>query len=201
MLDFDRRLLAAAVIILVLGFVGGMKYTSFKAEQEKARLVLSEPAPATQNESEDTNSVKEIKVYVTGAVVQPGVYTLKEGDRVYQAVEMAGGLLADAEAKGINMAAVLQDGQTTVIPKRGEVLPTNTNQPPEGNQVAKSGKVNINIATVQELERLNGIGPAIAQRIIDYRQAHGPFKSIEDLKKVNGIGDKKFADLKDSICV
>lgn len=199
--DFDKRLLVVAVVIFIFGFFGGVKYAGFKAEQEHSRLALSEPAPANQNEKPDLNTVKVIKVYMTGAVAKPGVYALSEGDRVYQAVEMAGGLLSDAEAKGVNMAAPLQDGQTTIIPKKGEAPLSNTSQPVEGTQTTKSGKVNINTATVQELDRLNGIGPTIAQRIIEYRQSHGPFQRLEDLKKVSGIGEKKYADLKDSICL
>jgi competence protein ComEA len=203
MMDIDKRLLAAAVVVLIVGFFGGMKYADFKAEKEQARLTLTEAAEATvpQNEKAETNTVKDIKVYVTGAVSKPGVYSLREGDRVYQAVEMAGGLLADAEAKGVNMAAPLKDGDPIVIPKKGEEISPNTNQLATANQSAKSGKVNINTANVQELDSLKGIGPALAQRIVDYRESHGPFKSLEDLKKVSGIGEKKFADLIDSICM
>lgn len=199
--DIDKRLLAAAVVILMLGFFGGMKYAAYKAEKEQARLTLNEAAVAQANENSEPKMAKEIKVYVTGAVSQPGVYSLREGDRVYQAVEMAGGLLTDAEARGVNMAAPLKDGDPIVIPKRGEEMPANINQQAQANQPIKSGKVNINTATVQELDGLKGIGSAIAQRIVDYREAHGPFKSLEDLKKVSGIGEKKFADVKDSICL
>ncbi len=204
MMDIDKRLLAVAVVVLIVGFFGGMKYAAFKAEKEQARLTLietEEAAAEQQNEKTETHTVKEIKVYVTGAVSKPGVYSLREGDRVYQAVEMAGGLLADAEAKGVNMAAPLKDGDPIVIPKKGEEISPNTNQLATANQSAKSGKVNINTANVQELDSLKGIGPALAQRIVDYRESHGPFKSLEDLKKVSGIGEKKFADLKDSICI
>lgn len=199
--DIDKRLLAAAVVILMVGFFGGMKYAAFKAEKEQARLTLNEAAVAQANENTEPKMAKEIKVYVTGAVSQPGVYSLREGDRVYQAVEMAGGLLAEAEARGVNMAAPLKDGDPIVIPKKGEEMPANINQQAAAGQPAKSGKVNINTATAQELDGLKGIGPAIAQRIVDYREAHGPFKSLEDLKKVSGIGEKKYADLKDSICL
>lgn len=199
--DIDKRLLAAAVVVLIVGFFGGMKYAAFKAENEQARLALSEPAAAQQNEKAELSALKEIKVYVTGAVAKPGVYALREGDRVYQAAEVAGGLLAEAEARGVNMAAPVKDGDTIVIPKKGEEVSPNASQPAAANQASKSGKVNINTATVQELDSLKGIGPAIAQRIIDYREAHGSFKNLEDLKKVSGIGDKKFADLKDSICL
>lgn len=198
--DIDKRLLAAAVVILLVGFFGGVKYADFKGKKEQARLTLNE-ATAQQVEKKETSTIREIKVYITGEVSKPGVYSLREGDRVYQAVEMAGGLLPDAEDKGVNMAASLKDGDPVVIPKRGEALPTSTIPIASPSPLNKSGKVNINTASVQELDGLKGIGPAIAQRIVDYREAHGSFKSLDELKKVSGIGEKKFADVKDSICL
>lgn len=122
-------------------------------------------------------------VYVEGGVVNPGVYLLREGDRVVDAIEAAGGFIPDADRGAVNLAATLRDGEQIHIYKIGDV--------PQ--------KVNINTADVWLLEALEGIGPILAQRIVDYRSENGPFQRIEDLKKVNGIGSKIFEQIKDKI--
>lgn len=202
--EFDRRLVGVAFVLLLLGFVGGVKYGDFRSRQAAQKQSLLEKMD--QNEpAENTGPVeKAIQVYVSGAVKAPGVYSLKEGDRVYQAVEMAGGPLPEAELKSVNMAARLQDSQQVQVPLPGEAPAIST----APDQVASAtggsnpaGKININTATTAELDSLEGIGPALAQRVADYRQAHGAFQKIEDLKNVSGIGDKKFQAIKERICI
>jgi len=145
----------------------------------------------------------EVVVHVAGAVAQSGVYHLAEGSRVVDAIAAAGGAGAEADVDALNLAQPLVDGQKVWVPKRGEVPAAGAAGAAAGavpgGSAGGSGKVNINAAGLAELETLPGIGPALAQRILDYRAAHGPFRSLEDLKNVSGIGDKRFAELKDYI--
>jgi competence protein ComEA len=153
-------------------------------------------------------------VHVSGAVAQPGVYTLPVGSRVQDAIDAAGGFLAEADQESLNLAAILEDGsQITVLSQqptaqptlleptaitRGEGIPLPTLT---GNPTPKGQKININTATQEELESLPMIGPVLAKQIIDYRTANGPFKRIEDIVDVPGIGPKTFEVIKDLITI
>ncbi|MFA7148459.1 MAG: helix-hairpin-helix domain-containing protein, partial [Syntrophomonadaceae bacterium] len=149
---------------------------------------------------------KIIQVYVTGAVKNPGVYRLQEGDRVHQAVEMAEAL-AEADLKHLEMARPLVDGETIPVPAQGEIpeLPVPASAGgsySSGASNQNSAMVNINTASAQEMaDQLDGIGPALGQRIVDYRTSNGPFKDIEEIKNVSGIGDKRFEAIKNKISV
>ena len=129
-------------------------------------------------------------VDVTGWVKKPGVYEFPEGDRVIDAVEQAGGARKGAVLTSLNLAAVLSDGQQILVPE----------PVPAGSDVASgvdaSGKININTADATQLESLSGVGEVIAQRIIDYREANGPFRAVDALGQVPGIGPRKLADLR-----
>lgn len=138
----------------------------------------------------------EIVVDICGEVKNQGVVKLKEGDRVIDAVNAAGGLLEYADRKKVNMARILEDGEQIIIPKIGETLEEELTV----NQNSENGaKININKASQSELEGLNGIGAVLAQKIIEYREEKGSFKNIEDIMKVSGIGPKKFESFKDQI--
>ena len=143
-------------------------------------------------------------VDVRGAVNKPGVYTLPVGSRVQDALTLAGEVTSNADTRALNLARRLNDGEQIYVPTVGEAIPT---LPAASGKAAltapkpASGKININTATLAELDTLSGIGPAIAQRIIDYRTQNGDFKTIEDLKKVRGIGDALFNQIKDLITV
>ncbi len=126
-----------------------------------------------------------LTVYVSGAVATPGVYSLPDGSRVEAAVQAAGGMLPGAEANNINLASPIADGQQINIP--GIVDTSHIN----------AGRVNINAATVAELETLPGIGATTAQSIVDYRLQHGPFQAIEVIQNVPGIGPATYAIIKD----
>ena len=154
-----------------------------------------------------TPAVKKVGVYVNGAVERSGVYYLPEGSRVVDALQAAGGFLPSADGEGINQAAPLRDGQQLYVPFKGTPVPPGL-QPgpppaaqPTGRAAAPvpSGPVNLNTAGRDELDTLPGIGPALADRIIEYRQRNGPFQRPEDIKKVSGIGDKVYENLKDRI--
>jgi competence protein ComEA len=137
-----------------------------------------------------------VRVYVSGAVRHPDVYSLPQDSIVKDAMEAAGGATDEADLERINLALPVTDGQQVHVPRQGEDDPPV--EPPSG-QPAPGGKVNLNTADSAALESLPGIGPALAQRIIDYRQAHGPFERIEDLMQVSGIGEATFEEVKDLI--
>lgn len=157
--------------------------------------------------------VGEVIVHVAGAVVAPGVQHLAADARVVDAVEAAGGATADAELARINLAAPLEDGQQVYVPRLGEPLP-----PPAAGGApaggaggggvatgaaggASGGLVDLNRATLDELDELPGVGPAIAQAIVDFREQQGPFTSVDQLLEVRGIGDARLAELRDRVTV
>ena len=164
-----------------------------------------------EDEKENISN-KEITVYVSGEVNKSGVVTLKEGDRLAVAVEKLGGTTKKADLNNINLAIRVKDEEHYIIPKIGEAKQedledvNNTkdieNAEIKNENTAKdSSKININTATLEELDKLPGVGEATANKIISHREENGQFKNIEDIKNVNGIGDKKFEKMKELICV
>ncbi|MGF7399346.1 helix-hairpin-helix domain-containing protein [Thermoanaerobacterium thermosaccharolyticum] len=150
------------------------------------------------NEMVSNEKPKEIKVYVTGLVKSPGVYTMKDGDRVDDAIKLAGGALEGADLSNINLAEKVKDEQMIKVPKIGE---DNSSTGGIGDVKKADGKININKATKEELDTLPGIGEITAQRIIDFREQHGNFQKIEDIMNVSRIGPKLFEQIKDKITV
>lgn len=145
-------------------------------------------------------------VDVAGAVASPSVVELPAGARVRDAIEAAGGLAPDADPSALNRAAPLSDGQQVYVPRQGEAAPgsggtAQAGSSGSGSGAPAAGPVNVNTAGADELDALPGIGPATAQAIIEDREANGPFATVEDLMRVSGIGEKKFAKLEGSICV
>ena len=188
---------AVALVVLVVAGVGWAAFSSMRAP---AFEVHADEAVAPSSSEPEAVEVKaQVYVYVTGAVANPGGYSLDEGLRVCDAVEAAGGLTEDADASTVNLARVLSDGEHIALPTKAEVE-TALAQGSAGGAAASS-LVNINTADASALETLSGVGSATAQAIISDREQNGPFSTIEDLMRVDGIGEKKFAKLKDSICV
>jgi competence protein ComEA len=128
-------------------------------------------------------------VHVVGQVARPGLYELPAGSRVVDAVAAAGGFTATADQTQLNLAQVIEDGQQIVVLAQGAV-------PPSTGPAGAGASVDINTADATALETLDGIGPSLAQRILDYRSAHGGFRTVGDLQNVPGIGPKKFAAIK-----
>lgn len=164
-----------------------------------------------EDEKENISN-KEITVYVSGEVNKSGVVTLKEGDRLAVAVEKLGGTTKKADLNNINLAIRVKDEEHYIIPKIGEakqedLKDVNNTKDIENAEIKKentakdSSKININTATLEELDKLPGVGEATANKIISHREENGQFKNIEDIKNVNGIGDKKFEKMKELICV
>ena len=154
-----------------------------------------------------------VVVHVIGAVSRPGVVTLPPGSRVTDAINAVGGASAEADTQQLNLARILTDGEQIRVPRIGEVLPDPAPQP-GGNTApgartapgksgdgGASGTVNINTASASELEKLPGIGPALAQRIVEYRDSHGPFASVDSLTDVPGIGKAKLEGLREQATV
>ncbi len=130
-----------------------------------------------------------------GAVVKEGVYEMKEGDRVKDAIEKAGGFLPEADRKKVNLAQVVQDQMVLYVPDKNE-------QVQEGAAVSKGEeKVRINAASKEQLEKITGIGSRKAESILKYREEHGPFQKIEDLLEIDGIGVKSLEKIKDQIII
>jgi len=182
-------------------------YSSFDKEAELTEMNEQALAVAA-NEETDTDEKSKTKVDeealtmmadIKGAVVNPGVYQINEGGRVIDLIELAGGLEQDADTAAINFALYVHDEMAVYVPRIGEevkaVLPVQL------GESAGEGTVNLNSAESSELQTLPGIGPAKADAIIKHRETNGPFKSIEDLKEISGIGDKTFEKLKDLISV
>lgn len=149
---------------------------------------------------EEITSDTDIFVDVGGEVVNPSVVELEDGSRVSDAIEAAGGLTENADITDINRAAFVSDGEKIYIPS--SVVDIEGNTASGGSMQGYSdGKVNINTADSEQLQELNGVGPATAEKIIDYRNENGRFTAPEDLKNVSGIGEKTYEKLKDDIKV
>ena len=169
---------------------------------------ISEEVIEEKNVKNEENNItnKVITVYISGEVNKPGIVTLSDGDRLATAVEKVGGTTKKADLNGVNMAVKLQDEMHYIIPKIGDIarednskLETNDNT--NQNEALKTSQININTATIEELDKLPGVGEATANKIVSHRNDNGEFKSIEEIKNVNGIGDRKFEAMKELICV
>ena len=167
----------------------------------------SDPADPSGDEQPGHAPSGTVLVHVAGAVQKPGVESLPDGSRVYQAIEAAGGAAPDARLDGLNLAEVVVDGAKIVVPRAGDAVGTAQGVEPGGTAggssraPAGSAKVDINTASVEELGTLPRVGPVMAQRIADWRKEHGPFKSVEELDAIDGIGPKLMESLKGLVTV
>jgi competence protein ComEA len=158
-------------------------------------------APAAPALALEPSGGGRVVVDVSGAVRRPGVYRLPAGSRVAEALRRAGGATRRADLTQINRAAKLEDGRQVLVPVRTPAGAAAPAAPDGSSPVAGGPPLNLNTATLEQLEGLDGIGPAMAQRILDYRKAHGGFGSVEELGQVPGIGDKRLAALRDKVRV
>ena len=147
---------------------------------------------------ENTNK-KTITVFISGEVKNPGVVTIDSEKRLSDAVNELGGTTENADLNKVNLATKLKDESHYIIPKIGDNLESFNNETSENDN--KNNLININDATIQELDTLPGVGEATANKIVNYREEKGKFNSIEEIKNVNGIGDKKYEELKNIISI
>jgi competence protein ComEA len=204
------QLATYAVLALVVAVLG----VRFMQRQQPASAALPGATSGARDAGTATTAVRvsrpaaqESVVHVAGAVRRPGVYRLPAGARVQEAVRRAGGARPGADVNAINLAAKVVDGQQVVVPKRagtgGAAAPAGAS--PAGTTGAAAGAaqagppISLNSATAEQLDTLDGVGPATAQKIIAWRTQHGGFRSIADLGQVPGIGPKKLAAIKDRV--
>lgn len=204
MLNFDKKQQAVFLILIVLiiiesGFILSNRSYLKKADKQDSFIVHNE----TENNGNNTgnNKDKKVEVYVTGEVNKPGVVSLTEDSRVEDAVKSAGGLTDKADINSINLARKVVDGEAIKIPDKNSDNKANGSRSSDSTNDSSTDKININTADADTLDKLPGIGPSRAKKIIQYREKNGPFKTIDDLKNIGGIGDRMFNNLKDSITV
>ncbi len=202
-----------SVLILIPAMIFGFLSLG---ERGKETLILTDPSgeilSGTEEESgeettpgpEETVPAKEteigtILVHVCGRVVHPGVYTLTEGSRIYEAVELSGGFAEDAAEDYLNLAGVLTDGMKVYVPSREEAEEGKV--PVPDTSEGSTGLVNINTAGEEELMTLTGVGKTRAEAIMAYREKNGPFSSVEEIMMVEGIKEGMFAKIRDGITV
>jgi competence protein ComEA len=191
----DPRVAIGVVVLVIIGAaVAWIRVGSSAAPAPAAPTSSVVPSPSS-------SAPAVALVHVVGAVVAPGVVELDAGARVLDALTAAGGATPDADLQRLNLAAPVADGQRVAVPRIGEALPPPVEGSADPGLGGPSGLVNLNTATAAELEALPGIGPALAGAIVAERETRGRFESVEDLKQVRGIGEQRFADLKDLVTV
>lgn len=188
------------VLFCIALFASVSTFYYLYTQEDITPIITDNMQTQTQYKQEDTT----ITVYVSGEVNSPGLVELPSDSRIADAIKACGDFTPLADKAKINLAQKLTDGmqiqvssKTPVINSNEQVNDTNSNSP---NNNSSSNLININTATKEDLDTLPGIGPATAQKIIDYRQEHGNFSSIEDIKNVKGIGEAKFNKMQDKIC-
>jgi competence protein ComEA len=185
--------LGAAVVLLIVALGAAVLISAFSSSGTTRTIAASghQTAPRAHEVA--------VFVHILGAVAKPGLYELHDGDRAVDAIAAAGGFTAKADQQQLNLARFISDGEQLYVPEKGEAPVASS----RGNALgaANGAKVNLNTADESTLETLPRVGPAMAARIIAWREANGRFSSVEDLMNVTGIGEKTFADLKDLVTV
>ncbi len=198
------------LLIMVVGILGGTIYGNVKSDDVKQLDAATTQKDVQKNfdgDEEDDEDEEKIFVYVTGAVNKPGMVELdKKNSRAADAINACGGLSPTADTDNFNPAQEISDGQHIRVPEKiveleNQSFNSNENsfEKNSSNKKADDVIVNINTAGLEELQKLNGIGPKMAERIIEYRQTNGNFKTVEEIQKVRGIGPKKFEKMKNHI--
>lgn len=217
----EKKVYLIAAGIILIGFFyfkkGDSEDKNTEAENTQLMQKSRSSSSTTMENTASSSSVSESKTVtcdISGAVKHEGVYTLKNGARLQELIEAAGGTTSRAQLKAINRAILLKDQDKIHIPYKGEKVenaattgtgtgsPANSTSSESGSSEQGSGeKINLNTANVADLQKLTGIGEKKAEQIIAYREQKGSFKKIEDLMQVSGIGEKTFASLKDQLAV
>lgn len=177
---------------VVLGLLGAGSAVLLTAVTPHGSTALVAPGASASPVVQDAGAGSVIYVHILGQVARPGLYTLHDGARAVDIVAAAGGFTAQADPAGLNLARVLSDGEQIVVPAIGETA---------AGPIAADGKVNLNTADSAALDTLPRVGPALAARILAWREQNGRFSAIEDLLEVPGIGDATFQGLRDLVTV
>ncbi|MFJ5964799.1 helix-hairpin-helix domain-containing protein [Bacillus sp. NPDC093026] len=199
---YSLYIIACFIITICIGLFLLLRQGENKTEPSIVKENKELQVQAETKQEETVNESTTIVVEVKGAVQKPGVYTFQSEDRIEEAIRRAGGFTRKADTIEINQAAKLEDSMMIYVPKQGESVgqpPVATAVTPSGDQ--KSQSVNVNQADATELQTVNGIGPAKAEAIIAYREEHGEFQQIDDLRKISGFGEKTVERLKDQLTV
>ena len=187
-----RRALAGALLLAALLVLAGRHLLQAGAPQapRPASIVAEQPSAATS---------PKLFVHVVGAVRRPGLYRLREGSRIADAVTRAGGATRKADMSVVNLAAPLSDGVQVVVPRRVPAAAVEGGAAAAGTPAASHGPVHLSTATLEQLDALPGIGPVTAQKILDYRQENGGFASVDELDAVPGIGPARMEQLREVV--
>jgi competence protein ComEA len=190
-----RQALAGAAALAVLLVLAGRVLVQPGPE------AAAPPAAAIVAETTEPEQPSQVVVHVVGAVRSPGLYRLDEGSRVADAVSLAGGALPRADLGAVNLALPIVDGTQIVVPRAGEASTAPGPSGAAGGAGAEvaPGPIQLNTATAEQLQTIPGIGPVTAERIIQYREENGPFRSVDDLDAVSGIGPKRLEQLRDLV--
>lgn|SRR5699024_6444619 len=200
-----EQIIILSFVLIVVGFIGFKLGTSNnfdrgeRSEFEDTLVDFEEDKDKEVIEDESFFEDSVIMIHISGQVHVPGIIQLNSGERLIDAIELAGGLKKDADLDKINLARKLSDEDKIYIPAIGEDIEIESYMEISSDEDT-STKINVNVCTKEELTSLPGIGDAIADRIIEYREST-PFSSVEDLMNVSGIGEKKFEDMKDLIII
>jgi competence protein ComEA len=194
-----RAGLAMGVAAVVAALIAGWWVLSSRPHAIAVASSAGPSATPTRSSSQSSASAVRLVVDVVGKVRHPGVYHLPDGARVDDALHAAGGALPGVDLRSLNLARRLLDGEQIAVGVAGATPPA---APGTGSAAGpQSGPVNLNTASLPQLEALPGVGPVLAQRIVDWRTGHGHFASVDQLREVTGIGDSRFADLKPLVTV
>lgn len=183
-----RVTVTALIGVAVLGV--GVLAAGIVLKSVGSSQIIAAPAPAEDSQIVGVAAAQALVIHVSGAVISPGLVELPEGARVHDAIKAAGGLSPEANAGALNLARFVVDGEHILVPLEREV---------PDYSASSAGLVSLSLATASELESLSGVGPALAQRIISWREEHGPFRQVEDVLAVSGIGTATLEGFRDQV--
>jgi competence protein ComEA len=198
------QMLAWAVAAALVVFAVVRVFGNRQAAPAAAPVRIEGEARSGRGPARHGRAGEALYVHVAGAVRRPGLLRVPEGARVAAAVYRAGGATRSADLTAVNLAQPLEDGQQVIVPRRGAAPPAgggagSTGGSTSGASASAGAMPSLSTATAEQLEELDGIGPALAQRIVEYRESHGGFRSIDELGEVDGIGEKRLAALRKAV--
>ena len=207
--NLKQKIIVIAIASLII--IGGI-YQIKKQNTNEEEIIINYENMIVEATNEIKNNTVEIektyiKIHITGQVKNSGIFELEYGSRISDAIEKAGGLTEFANLEDVNLAYTLEDGQKLYIPSSEEkeveyITENNGENIVQETNVSSSNKViNVNKADSSQLETIPGIGPSMAEKIVNYREENGNFQTVEDLKNVSGIGEKKFESMREYVCV